>query len=122
MAVYNPNLSEEVLNRFLCLDQNDQIQAEYVWIGGTGQDLRSKCRTLPTKEGGYKPEDLPEWNFDGSSTQQALPHPSRLSYTITSLCWEVEVVTERLHALVGKARHSWRLPLGDRKVVRRLPS
>jgi glutamine synthetase len=71
MAVYNPNLDENVLNRFLCLDQHDSIQAEYVWIGGTGQDLRSKCRTLPKKAGGYKPEDLPEWNFDGSSTLQA---------------------------------------------------
>ena len=43
--------------------------AEYVWIGGTGADLRSKCRTLtklPTS-----PSDLPLWNYDGSSTGQA---------------------------------------------------
>ena len=65
MAVYNPNLSEAVLNRFLGLGQAGQIQAEYIWIGGSGQDLRSKCRTLPAKEGGYTPADLPEWNFDG---------------------------------------------------------
>jgi hypothetical protein len=25
-------------------DQNGQIVAEYVWIGGTGADLRSKAR------------------------------------------------------------------------------
>ena len=68
MAVYNPNLDENVFNRFLCLDQHDSIQAEYVWIVLV---VRSKCRTLPKKAGGYKPEDLPERNFDGSSTLQA---------------------------------------------------
>eukprot|EP00798_Chlamydomonas_sp_ICE-L_P028161 gene28161-31261_t len=50
-------------------DQGGKICAEYVWIGGTGADLRSKGRTLdklPTK-----PEDLPMWNYDGSSTGQA---------------------------------------------------
>lgn len=37
-------------------------------VGGTGADLRSKTRILnkvPTK-----PEDLPAWNYDGSSTGQ----------------------------------------------------
>ena len=43
--------------------------AEYVWIGGTGQDLRSKTKTLNKQPKG--PEDLPLWNFDGSSTGQA---------------------------------------------------
>lgn len=50
-------------------DQGGKIIAEYVWIGGTGQDMRSKSRTLsklPTK-----PEELPHWNYDGSSTGQA---------------------------------------------------
>jgi len=50
-------------------DQGGKIIAEYVWIGGTGADLRSKARTLakvPTK-----PEELPHWNYDGSSTGQA---------------------------------------------------
>jgi glutamine synthetase len=35
------------------------------------QDLRCKTRTLPLKAGGYKPEELPLWNYDGSSTGQA---------------------------------------------------
>ncbi|KAJ9529624.1 hypothetical protein QJQ45_014392 [Haematococcus lacustris] len=50
-------------------DQGGKICAEYVWIGGTGADLRSKGRTLADKT--WKPEELPHWNYDGSSTGQA---------------------------------------------------
>eukprot|EP00878_Enallax_costatus_P001582 GHUV01001733.1.p1 GENE.GHUV01001733.1~~GHUV01001733.1.p1 ORF type:complete len:381 (+),score=83.58 GHUV01001733.1:143-1285(+) len=50
-------------------DQSGKIIAEYVWIGGTGADLRSKSRTLTKVP--EKPEDLPDWNYDGSSTGQA---------------------------------------------------
>jgi glutamine synthetase len=54
----------------MSLPQPDSaIQAEYIWIGGSGQDLRSKTRTLDRE---YKSaEDLPVWNYDGSSTGQA---------------------------------------------------
>lgn len=50
-------------------DCNGKIVAEYVWIGGSGHDLRSKGRTISKKP--TKPEDLPHWNYDGSSTGQA---------------------------------------------------
>lgn len=62
-------LDQKVYDRYMDLDQGDSIQAEYVWIGGSGQDLRCKTRTLPNKK--YQVKDLPEWNFDGSSTKQA---------------------------------------------------
>lgn len=47
----------------------DSIIAEYIWIGGSGLDIRSKARTL--KGPITSPTQLPKWNYDGSSTGQA---------------------------------------------------
>lgn len=58
-----------ILAKYLALAQPDNaVQAMYVWIDGKG-GLRSKTRTLkfvPTKV-----DDLPIWNYDGSSTYQS---------------------------------------------------
>ena len=51
------------------LSQHGKVIAEYVWIDGTGINIRSKSRTLD--EACYDVSKLPEWNFDGSSTMQA---------------------------------------------------
>ncbi|XP_022948325.1 glutamine synthetase cytosolic isozyme-like isoform X2 [Cucurbita moschata] len=50
-------------------DSTDKVIAEYIWIGGSGMDLRSKARTLcgPVSD----PSDVPKWSYDGSSTGQA---------------------------------------------------
>ncbi|KAG5676310.1 hypothetical protein PVAND_006157 [Polypedilum vanderplanki] len=67
----NSKLNKEILSRYTTLELPEgQIIATYVWIDGTGENLRCKDRTLnfiPSN-----PKDLPIWNYDGSSTYQAL--------------------------------------------------
>ena len=69
-------LSTSVFSYYMELAVPDKVQAEYVWVGGGGNDLRCKTRTLPGKP--TKPEDFPIWNFDGSSTKQAPGHDSEV--------------------------------------------
>jgi len=63
------SLNPTVYNEFNKLDTKGKCQATYVWLGGESWDIRSKCRTLNTKPSSVA--ELPEWNFDGSSTGQA---------------------------------------------------
>lgn len=65
----SPAADHHIRETFHKLPCGDHVLAEYVWIGGSGQDLRSKTRTL--KKRPEKPEELPIWNYDGSSTGQA---------------------------------------------------
>jgi len=62
--------NKTVYDRYMKLPIDDKLsQLTYVWIDGTGEFLRSKTRThytIPTT-----PEELPIWNYDGSSTYQA---------------------------------------------------
>jgi len=58
------------------IDQSGRVIAEYVWIDGSGIGLRAKCRTLNKKVTSLA--DLPEWNFDGSSTYQAVTENSEV--------------------------------------------
>lgn len=51
-----------------------KIKAEYIWIDGgkPTPGLRSKTKILDKKVS--KVSDLPDWGFDGSSTEQAEGH------------------------------------------------
>ena len=51
------------------------IKFEYVWLDGTvpNPQLRSKTKIVnaPDGDGTFGIDDVPEWSFDGSSTNQA---------------------------------------------------
>ena len=59
------------------LNQYGKIIAEYIWIGGSGLDIRSKARVLNTTQI-TNISQLPLWNYDGSSTNQASGEDSEI--------------------------------------------
>lgn len=58
----------------------------YIWIDGSEptKTLRSKVKIHPHNKSQLTPGDLPQWNFDGSSTNQAAGHDSDL--TLQPVC------------------------------------
>jgi glutamine synthetase len=78
--IIDPTLQLQYYNK---LSQNRKIMAEYVWLGGMDeqqgmQSLRCKTRTLELDSGEPCIEELPVWNFDGSSTNQASSDDSEI--------------------------------------------
>ena len=70
-GAYKPGALDEKLAPYTSLPTPPGVVlAEYVWIGGKGDDLRSKTRTLHPLKPITDVADLPVWNYDGSSTGQ----------------------------------------------------
>ncbi|XP_030760469.1 glutamine synthetase 2 cytoplasmic-like [Sitophilus oryzae] len=71
----NSQLDKNISDRYMCLPiPEPKTQICYVWIDGTGIDLRTKTRTLDFVPSTYK--ECPNWTFDGSSTFFSGPEKS----------------------------------------------
>jgi len=68
MEALVPPSNTATLSKYLSLPQGPKILAEYVWIDAD-LEMRSKAKTLSKVP--MSLDDLPIWNFDGSSTGQA---------------------------------------------------
>ena len=83
------------------MDMPNFIIVEYVWLGGE-KELRSKTRILNINISEFKGlEDIPEWNYDGSSAGQAtgfdsdviikpralFKNPSNMSFIVMCDTW-----------------------------------
>jgi glutamine synthetase len=54
-----------------------KINLEYIWLGGNNE-FRSKNRIIKLEKEELLLEDIPEWNFDGSSTNQAFTEDTEI--------------------------------------------
>ena len=91
--------------------------AEYIWLDGTQPTAQLRSKTKIVEGTVSRLEDLPEWGFDGSSTQQAsghfsdcllrpvryIPDPIRKENNILVMC-EVFNSDGSVHASNGRAR------------------
>jgi len=59
------------------VEERKKAIIEYVWLDGYNTpNLRSKTKVIDWNKDEITLDDIPEWNFDGSSTRQALGHNS----------------------------------------------
>lgn len=46
MSSHTAATDKNVLERYMTLPLDTKVMLEYIWIDGTGEGVRSKCRTL----------------------------------------------------------------------------
>ncbi|KAM3144357.1 hypothetical protein pb186bvf_003521 [Paramecium bursaria] len=80
---YISSMSEQIEHlrdfNYYKLDQQVQkevVLAEYIWLDGTGEHLRSKTKVY--KQHIKSLDDLEWWTYDGSSTEQAITRDSEI--------------------------------------------
>lgn len=92
--------------QFGTLDTRGKVLAEYIWLGGSGTDIRSLVRVLDRRP--TSAEDVPTWHVDGSCSGQAtannfqvllkphglFPDPFRQGDHVLVLCGTYLIVQE----------------------------
>lgn len=63
-----PSMDAMLANHFAGLSTRGKVLAEYIWLGGSGSDLRSATKVLTFKP--TSPADVPLWTSDGVATGQ----------------------------------------------------
>eukprot|EP01084_Bolivina_argentea_P215695 366259_1 len=63
--------SLNLLKDMRALLPTNKVIAEYIWIGGSGTDIRNKTRLIENTNSISSLDEIPTWSFDGSSTGQA---------------------------------------------------
>ncbi len=110
------HIMTSIYDRYMTLSQGKSTQIEYIWIDGN-EGLRSKARTLDFIVTNIS--QLPIWNYDGSSTNQAgdnasevylkpiafYPDPFRRGNNILVLCETCEA-TQELIPIPSNTRHN----------------
>ena len=101
-------LNEQLRQHFDHMHARGKIIVEYIWVGGSGDDLRSKTRVLNCKP--VSVDDLPIVKFDGTLTDQV---------TYLLILWVVAAKSLPRYLPLSTIR---RQNLAVRRLLERLPA